>query len=174
MALNDLEKKIEELSEESNIDIEKIKILFEQGANPNALEYDIPEEVLPHIYHWDTLLGKCIWYAIDNNANIFELVKTFIEFGFDLTKYGHCILADFHFITGNSSSDIIELAKLVVESSSEKIDVSEALDDITGTFMCGMQLTKFEEEYLEIYEQFLKAYRDGEDYSAFKKPVNKN
>lgn len=128
MALGELENKILKLVDTKVIDIEKVRELFEKGANPNALEDDEPDKGFNNDIYYSTFFSECIFEAQDKAPNLYELLKIFIEYGLDIEKYGASIIGDFHFIF--KSSDIYEMTKLMLNNAKNKIDVEEALTSI--------------------------------------------
>ena len=113
--------------DEKIINIEKVKELFESGANPNAMEYDESDKSdkgFNDDTYYSTFFSECIFEAQGKSPDLYDLLKVFIEYGLDIEKYGSSIISDFHFIFENS--DIYEMTKLMLNSAKNKIDVGEA------------------------------------------------
>ena len=171
MALGELENKILKLVDAYKINIEKVKELFEKGANPNALEDDEPDKGFDDDIYYSTFFSECIIEAQDKTPDLYDLLKAFIEYGLDVEKYGASIIGDFHFIFENS--DIYEMTKLMLNSAKNKIDVGQALSSI-GTEAsyincCLDEIPDRDElsnDLFGLYE-LLDAYKNEKDYNGF-------
>ena len=77
MALGELENKILKLVDEKIINIEKVKELFERGANPNAMEYDEPDKGFNDDTYYSTFFSECIFEAQGKSPDLYDLLKVF-------------------------------------------------------------------------------------------------
>ena len=171
MALGVLENKILRLVDNKEIDISKVRELFEQGANPNALEYEDPDKGFDNVIYYSTFFSECIFEAQLKAPDLYELLKVFIEYGLDIEKYGASIIGDFHFIFENS--DIYEMTKLMLNSIDKKINVESALANI-GTEesyrnCCLDEMPDRDESSNELYGlyELLDAYKEGKSFNSF-------
>lgn len=128
MALGKLENEILELVDNKEIDIKKIGELFKQGANPNALEEEKPDEGWDGDTYWATLFSECIFAAQSKEPDLYPLLELFIKNGLDVNKYGPSIISDFHFISGKSN--LYEMTKLLLNNMDRTIDIHEAISGI--------------------------------------------
>lgn len=128
MALNILENKILELVDNNPINIKEVEKLFKQGANPNALDDDKPDQGWDGDEYWSTFFSECIFTAQDKEPDLFPLLELFIKYGLDVNKYGPSIIGDFHFIRGNS--DIYEMTKIILNKMDKKTDIHEGISRI--------------------------------------------
>ena len=120
MNFNDKEREILELVHNNNVDIEKINNLFKEGANANASNGIVEDEYIGNLF------SECIFEALPNDINIFELLKCFVQNGLDLDKYGNSIIGDLHATFVNN--DIIEIVKYILDNVSKKINVEYAIE----------------------------------------------
>ena len=171
MALGELENKILKLVDEKIINIEKVKELFESGADPNALKYDEPDKGFDNDPYYSTFFSECIFEAQGKAPNLYDLLKVCIEYGLDVEKYGASIISDFHFIFENS--DIYEMTKLMLNSTKHKIDVGQALSGI-GTEesyrnCCLDEMPDRDKSSNDLFGLYvlLEAYKNEKDYNGF-------
>lgn len=171
MALGELENKILKLVDTKNINIEKVKELFENGADPNVLEHEKPDKGFDNDSYYSTFFSECIFEAQEKAPNLYDLLKVFIEYGLDVEKYGASIISDFHFIFENS--DIYEMTKLMLNSAKHKIDVGQALSGI-GTEesyrnCCLDEMPDRDESSNDLFGLYvlLEAYKNEKDYNGF-------
>lgn len=171
MALGELENKILKLVDTKIINVEKVRELFENGANPNALECDEPDKGFNDDVYYSTFFSECIFEAQEKAPDLYNLLKVFIEYGLDIEKYGSSIISDFHFIFENS--DIYEMTKLILNSEKNKIDIGEAQAGI-GTEesyrnCCLDEMPDQDESSNDLFGLYklLEAYKTGKEYNGF-------
>lgn len=171
MALGELENKILKLVDTKIIDIEKVKELFDNGANPNALKYDEPEKEFDNNIYYSTFFSECIFEAQEETPDLYNLLKVFIEYGLDIEKYGASIIGDFHFLSENS--DIYKMTKLILNSAENKIDIEEALSAIgleeSYRNCCCEEVADCDESSNDLYGLYklLETYKSGRDFNGF-------
>lgn len=128
MALGKLENKILDLVNNKIINIVEVEKLFEQGANPNALEDEKVDKGWDGDNYWSTFFSDCIFASQEKEPDLFPLLELFIKYGLDVNKYGPSIIGDFHFIRGNN--DIYEMTKIMLDKMDRKTNIHEALSGI--------------------------------------------
>lgn len=177
MSLGVLENKILHYIDNEEIDILKIRELFDKGANPNALENDKPDKGFNDDIYYSTFFSECIFVAQEKAINLYELLKVFIEYGLDLEKYGSSIISDFHYIS--ESNDIYEMTKLILNSTKNKIDVGEAISGIgveASYINCCLDEIENRDElsnYLFGLAVLLELYKENKPYNGVYS-INKN
>lgn len=168
MLIGDLENKILELVDSEVIDIEKVRGLFEMGANPNALEC-LESEVTSDYEYWFTFFNKCIFAAYNKNPDLYSLLELFIEYGLDVNKYGPSIISDLHFIHKNN--DLVKMTKLILSHIDKNTNVEQALDGIAteASFLnAGFGDDEYDDErsnYFDTIYDILVWYENNKDYT---------
>ena len=163
-----LEKEIIKLVDNKIINLEKVEVLFKNGANPNALEYINPDKGFNDDTYWDTLFSECIFEAQDKKPNLYPLLEMFIKYGLDVNKYGPSIIGDFHFVMGKSN--IFEMTKLILDKMDKNIDISQALSNI-GTeesyLNCCFDDMDYESNDLFGLYELIVAFANNKPYKSF-------
>lgn len=161
MAFNSMEKEVISLCESENIDVNRINELLKSGANVNA-----SNDVIEDDYN-GSLLSECIFASLSHSANLYDLLKCFLNNNLDLEKYGSSIIGDLHAAFQNN--DVMLLVKTILDNSKVKLNVKHAIT-----------LYKMEAEYLSddfnIYDNdaniidsvsyMLEEYESGNDYNS--------
>ena len=129
MEFNEKEKKIIELIHNNNVDLNLISDLLKNGADVNA------SNGLTEDNYMGSLLSECIFEALNNDIKVFDLIKCFVENGFDLNKYGSSIIGDLH--ASFEDEDLIDIIKYILDTATTKIDVNH-----------GIGMFRIESEYL--------------------------
>ena len=116
MGLGKLEEKIKDLVNHKKINLDKIRKLFEQGANPNARS------------DYDNLFNECIFDSQEYSPEYYDLLKLFVEYGMNLDECGAEILDMPKFIRKNN--DGVKLDKYILDMAKNKLDVEEAIESL--------------------------------------------
>ena len=154
MTFNEKEQEIIEQVKENRIDISRIDYLLKNGANVNASN-GVDED----LYH-GCLFSECIYEALTNDINIFELLKCFVNNGLDLIKYGGSIIGDLHATFTNN--DIIGIIKYILDNAKARINVDY-----------GIKIFRLESDYLSddfayyknlIYKEFFTESEEEFEY----------
>ncbi len=158
------------LVDSKTIDINEIENLFQQGANPNALEDLNPDKDFNDCTYWATFFSECIFSSQEKNPDLYPVLELFIKYGLDVDKYGSSILSDFHFI--NNGSDTYRMCKLLLDNMSNCIDVSTALSSI-GTeesyLNCSFNDMDFESNELFGLYTMIESFSKNNSYNHFYK-----
>lgn len=117
MALGKLEEKIKDLVNHKKINLDKIRKLFEKGANPNARS------------EFDNLFNECIFDSQYYSPDYYELLKLFVEYGMNVDECGAEILDMPKFIRENN--DGVEFDKYILDVAKNKLDVEEAIESLS-------------------------------------------
>ena len=170
MAFSELENRIIHLCSEDPINIEAVQRLFDQGADPNAVDDwdDFEQE------YTDVLFTACIFETQWDAPDFYPLLKCFLKNGLDIQRFADFIIGDLIFLGNN---DRFRLTQLVFDHLSEKVSLKKALDKV-GTeasfyncnreFYNGEDSSDWEANDLDGLYELIEAYEKGEDYDGFK------
>ncbi len=148
------ENEIVNCIDRDKINIGKVDRLFKEGADPNYIDDD------------ECLFVSCIWNAADYHPDLYPLLKCFIENGLDVNRFANEILGEFIFIN-DKKSDLLAMAKLILNNINGKISLAKALDSIDGE--ASYYRVSFEHEQVRVtrlvtLSKILHAYQDDEPY----------
>lgn len=165
MAYGELENRILRASMKNPIDLSEIQNLFDQGADPNAVD-DWNEDEQKYE---ETLFTGCIFETPWDGENLYPLLECFIKNGLDVQRQAELLLKDLIYVGPNSSR--IKMAQLILEHLPNRIDMTHVLETVAGEesfYRCCGSNTDFvdddrEAEDLRCFYEFLDAYAMAED-----------
>ena len=165
MAYGELENRIIIASMKSPINLSEIQDLFDQGADPNAVDdWDEKEQE-----YEETLFIGCITSALWEGPDLYPLLECFIKNGLDVQRFAELILKDLIYVGPNSSR--IKMAQLILDHLPNRIDMTNVLETVAGEesfYRCCGSDTDFVDDDREakdlwgLYE-FLDAYAKAKD-----------
>ncbi|MEE3362302.1 MAG: hypothetical protein VZQ84_01960 [Anaerovoracaceae bacterium] len=177
MAFNETEQKILDNITEGRGSADHIARLLKNGADVNAVESE-PDgiESVGGEPYYSTLLGEALY---ENNENGFfrhsDLVRTFLDCGWDAKKYGSSVMNDLAYqVTNRRSTDFYALYKMILDAAGPGMELAQALNGLSTEQEYYEMSTPVNEgggndeleNYLFGLGHMLRKYSAGEDYSV--------
>lgn len=169
MSYSELENRIIELAGENPINIDEVKKLFDQGADPNAVDgWDENEQDYD-----DILFTDCT--TLFDAPDYYQLLECFLKNGLDIKKYAERIIGDLIYMGDN---DRFRLIQRIFDSLPERVSMQKALESVgeeasfyncNPEFYKGNKSPEWESNDLEGMYELILAYENGDDYDGFKK-----